>query len=118
MILLRGLVVGIMALRVRFERPAPDAHAERVGRLRFDVAAWVLGMVVLTPLNVLIEWQDNRGFERLGRDSQPGSWDPWALIAGGIWALVLAAFAVWVLLERRGGGAGTGSRFHRLRPGS
>jgi hypothetical protein len=120
-VLVWGLVVGIMALRVRFERPAtagevdreverlnPPARAdgvpadvglrlasvrlERLGRLRFHVAAWLLGMIMLTPLNALIEWQDNGGFQRFSGNSQPGSWDPWILVIGGIWALVIAVF--------------------------
>ena len=57
-------------------------------------------MVVITPLNVLIEWQDNGGFDRLSRDSQPGSWDPWVVYVGGVWALVIAAFALVVYLDR------------------
>lgn len=81
-----GLIVGIMGLGVYFWRPAQ--------RLTFHVAAWVLGMVVLTPLWALIEWQDTGGFERWSSNSQPGSWEPWILYAGGIWALVIAMWAV------------------------
>ena len=128
-VLVWGLVVGTMALRVRFERPATAAEVdreaarlspdvgidpgvrrlarrrlERVGRLRFRVAAWLLAMVVLAPLNALIEWQDNGGFERLSRDSQPGSWDPWLLSVGGIWGLVvLVVYALPVYVERHRG---------------
>jgi hypothetical protein len=54
-------------------------------------------MVVMTPLNALIEWQDNGAFERVSGNSQPGSWDPWILAIGGIWALVIAALALRVL---------------------
>ncbi len=131
-VLISGLVVGSMALRVYFERPAiaaevdreverlqPDARAEnvmadaglrrlararleRLGRLRFHVAAWLLGMIMLTPVNLLIEWQDNGTFERFSRNSRPGSWDPWILFVGGIWALVIAvAFALPMYLDRR-----------------
>jgi hypothetical protein len=120
-----GLVAGIVALRARFERPpteaeidaavarvAPSAAApaalrafarrrlEGVRRLRFHLAAWVLGVVVVAPLNVLVEWQDNGGFERLSGDSQPGSWDPWGLYIAGIWALVIAALAAAVYTRR------------------
>jgi hypothetical protein len=132
------LVVGIMALRVYFERPVTDAEVDRaveqhgprlvakygatavearrfvrrrlegVRRLKFHVAAWALGMVLVAPLNVLIEWQDNGGFERLSRNSQPGSWDPWVLYIGGIWAAVIAAFALLVFTDRP-------SRGHHLR---
>jgi len=59
-------------------------------------------MIMLTPLNALIEWQDNGGFQRFSRNSQPGSWDPWTLFIGGIWALVIAVFfALSLSLDRR-----------------
>jgi hypothetical protein len=89
------LIVGIMALGVYFVRPTADPAVVRIQRLKFHVAAWLFGMAVLTPLWALIEWQDNGGFERWSNNSQPGDWDPWILIVGGIWALaVLALFAV------------------------
>ena len=117
-----GLVVGIMALRVHVERPPSAADVDRavagldprttarygttdelrdgvrwrlegVRRLKFHVAAWALGMIVLTPINLLIEWQDNGAFERWSTNSQPGSWDPWVLVIGGIWALAIAVLA-------------------------
>ena len=73
---------------------------EGIRRLKFHVAAWTLGMAVITPLNALIEWQDNGRFERLSDNSQPGSWDPWVLEIGGIWALVIAAMAIVVYADR------------------
>jgi hypothetical protein len=103
-VLLWGLMVGIMALRVYFERPAKAANTrlERLSRLRFQVAAWLLGMIMLTPVNALIEWQDNGGFQRFSRNSHPGSWDPWILYVGGVWAVVIAVFFAWpVYLDRR-----------------
>ena len=101
-VLVWGLVVGIMALRVHFERPTTVPEVGRLQRLKFNLAAWLLGMVVLAPVNVLIEWQDNGGFERVSRDSQPGSWDPWLLFAGAIWAGVIAVFyALPVFLDHR-----------------
>jgi len=120
-VLLWALTVGIMALRVHFGRPPSEAEIdrearrsdpralarararlERRGRLKFHTAAWLLAMVLLVPLNALIEWQDNGGFERISGNSRPGSWDPWILYVGGIWALVIAiVIALPVYLERR-----------------
>ena len=94
-----GLAVGIMALQVRFERPGTGAG----GRLRFHIAAWASGMLVLAPLNALIEWQDNGHFERLSANSQPGSWDPWALRVGAIWAIAIAIHALWTYRGQRKG---------------
>jgi hypothetical protein len=91
-------------------------RAERVRRLRFHVAAWLLAMIVVTPLNALIEWQDNGAFERFSRDSQPGSWDPWVLYVGGIWALVVAVFALWVYFDRPRKRGTAGGDVHRLTP--
>ena len=125
-----GLIVGITGLRVHFERPTTEAEVgreverlqphltakdapagaefrrftrsrlERIRRLKFHVAAWVLGMTVLTPLWALIEWQDNGGFERWSDNSQPGDWEPWILYIGGAWALVIAIFALQVYFDR------------------
>jgi hypothetical protein len=122
-----GLVIGIMALRVHFERPVtveeidraaakldPRAHGatlaecrryarwrlDAVRRLKFHVSAWLLAMIVISPLNALIEWQDNGAFERLSGDSQPGSWDPWFLYVGGIWAIVIALYALYAYADR------------------
>jgi hypothetical protein len=72
-----------------------------VRRVRFHVAAWVLGMTIATPLWALIEWQDNGGFERFGADDQPGSWEPWILYVGGIWAGVIALLALRVFAGGR-----------------
>lgn len=95
------LIVGIMALGVYFVWPTADRAVLRIQRLKFHVAAWLFGMVVLTPLWALIEWQDNGGFERWSDNSRPGDWDPWILTVGGVWALaVLGLFAVRQVRER------------------
>ena len=95
------LIVGIVALGAYFARPTGDPAVLRKQRLKFHVTAWLFGMVVLTPLWALIEWQDNGGFERWSNNSRPGDWDPWILIVGGIWALaVLGLFAVRQVFER------------------
>lgn len=102
-VLLSGLAVGIMALRVHFERPT-HARVEPLGRLKFHAAAWLLGMILLAPLNVLIEWQDNGGFERISSNSRPGSWEPWVVYVGGIWALAIAtviALPVYLVQRRK-----------------
>jgi hypothetical protein len=124
-----SLAVGIMALRVLFERPPTEVEVaaeverlavsapagadlrslarvrlERIGRLRFHVAAWILGMLLVTPLWALIEWQDNGGFERWSDNSQPGSWEPWILYVGGIWALAIVFIAVRTVLANRSSG--------------
>lgn len=124
-----SMIAGTMALQTRLERPVAPAEVdrevrrlaaagpghgegspelrdvartrlERRRRLRFHAAAWVLGLVLLTPVWLLIEWQDNGPFERWSSDSRPGSWDPWILPVCGIWLLVIAALALRVHLTR------------------
>ena len=95
------LIVGIMALAVYFVRPTTNPAVLRIQRLKFHAAAWLFGMLVLTPLWALIEWQDNGGFERWSNNSRPGDWDPWILVVAGVWALaVLGLFAVRQVRER------------------
>jgi hypothetical protein len=91
------------------------ARHERIRRLKFHVAAWVLGMIVLTPLWALIEWQDNGGFERFSNDSQPGEWENWILYIGGVWALVIAIFALQLYLDRPTTEAEIDSEVQRLK---
>jgi hypothetical protein len=81
-------------------RRVARVRLERIGRVKFHVAAWVLGMTVLTPLWALIEWQDNGGFERWSGNSKPGGWEPWILYVGGIWALGVAILALQAYLKR------------------
>ncbi len=91
--------------------PSPAARTrglrrlDGVRRIRFHVAAWVLGMVIITPLWALIEWQDNGALERFSADGRPGSWEPWILYAGAIWAGAIAVIAVGVLVGTRRAGA-------------
>ena len=113
------LIVGIMALGVYFVGPTADPAVLRIQQLKFHVAAWLFGMAVLTPLWALIEWQDNGGLERWSNNSQPGDWDPWILIVGGVWALaVLGLFAVGQVRERRTDNRGRSPvRLPRREPG-
>jgi hypothetical protein len=61
----------------------------------------MLGMLVLTPLWALIEWQDNGAFQRWSTNSRPGDWEPWILYVGGIWAVAIAILGLQVYLDRR-----------------
>ena len=96
------LAVGISALGVYFGRPTTDRAVLRKRQREFHLAAWLFGIVVLTPLWALIEWQDNGGFERWSDNSRPGDWDPWILTVGAVWAVaVLGLFVVRRVFDRR-----------------
>lgn len=75
-------------------------HVERVHRLQRDALAYVLGMVALTAIWVLVEWQDNGAFERLSNGNNPGDWDPWILYVALIWGFFLALDAIRVRFDR------------------
>ncbi|HEX4929113.1 MAG TPA: 2TM domain-containing protein [Gaiellaceae bacterium] len=75
-------------------------HVERARRLKLHVVSFVVGMVVLTPLWVLVEWQANGGFERWSDNSQPGDWEPWILYVALVWGLVVAIAALKVYFDR------------------
>lgn len=111
-----GLAVGIMALRVVAEHPlrgrvgVGPARLVLLQRLAFHVAAWTLGLIVLTPLWALLEWQDNGALERFSSDGRPGSWDPWIVYVAGIWAVSIAIVLLRPTIARR-----IGVRFPRRR---
>ena len=75
-------------------------HVQRVHRLKLHVAAYLLGMLVLTPVWVLVEWQDNGGFQRWSNDGNPGDWEPWILYVALIWGLVVGISALKVYFDR------------------
>jgi TRAP-type C4-dicarboxylate transport system permease small subunit len=77
-------------------------HLERVHKLRLHVAAYVLGIVLLTPIWMLVEWQNNGGFERLdwSDEGEPGGWEPWILYVVLIWGLFVAIEALRVYFDR------------------
>jgi hypothetical protein len=79
-----------------------SAHIERVRRLKLHVAAYVVGMLVLTPVWVLVEWSDNGGFKRLtfNDEGNPGDWEPWILYVVLIWGLVVVITALKVYFDR------------------
>jgi hypothetical protein len=75
-------------------------HVERVQRLKLHVATFVLGMIVLTPLWALVEWQSNGAFERWSDNSNPGDWEPWILYVAFIWGGILALNALRLHFDR------------------
>ena len=77
-------------------------HVERVRHVKLHVAAFVLGMLVLTPIWALVEWQDNGGFKRFdfSDDGTPGDWEPWILYVALIWGLVVAIMALKAYFDR------------------
>lgn len=77
-------------------------HVARVRKLKRDAAVYVLGMIVLTAVWVLVEWNDNGRFERLdfSDDGTPGDWEPWILYVALIWGFFVALDALRVYFDR------------------
>ena len=76
-------------------------HVERVHRLKLHVATFVVGMLVLTPIWALTQWQTSGGFERWSTDhSQPGDWEPWILYVALVWGLIVGILALRAYFDR------------------
>ena len=75
-------------------------HVERVHRLKRDFAVFVLGMVAVTAVWALVEWQDNGGFERFAGGNNPGDWEPWILYVALIWGFFLAVDVLKTYFDR------------------
>jgi hypothetical protein len=91
-------------------------HVERVHRLKRDIAVFVLGMVVLTSIWVLVEWQDNGAFERFSGGNNPGDWEPWILYVALIWGFFLALDVLKTYFDRPTTEAEVEAQIERLRP--
>ena len=93
-------------------------HIERVRRLKKNVAYYLLGMAMLTPIWALVEWQDNGGFERFAfGDTSTGSWEPWLLYVAIVWGFLVAIDAVKTYFDRPTTEARIEREIERLRSG-
>lgn len=73
-------------------------HLEHVRKLKLYASAYVLALVVLTPVWVVTQYMDADGWpERFSTESNAGDWDPWILwvILGGAFLVGIAAFRVY-----------------------
>jgi hypothetical protein len=88
--------------------PTPDGelrewarkHVERVHKLKRDVAIFLLGMLTLTGIWALVEWQENGAFERLSDNGNPGDWEPWILYVALVWGFFLVLDVLKVYFDR------------------
>jgi hypothetical protein len=75
-------------------------HLERVRRFKQSLVAYVLSLLVLTPVWIVTQYESADGWpEHLStRSRYPGDWDPWiiwvALIGGVI--VAIAAYRAYV----------------------
>ncbi|HEY7380937.1 MAG TPA: 2TM domain-containing protein [Gaiella sp.] len=82
-------------------RAVARKHIEHVRRLRMHVAAFVLGMLVLTPIWLVTEYMNADGWpERFSDNSNAGDWNPWILWVALVWGFVVAVIALRTYFDR------------------
>jgi hypothetical protein len=82
------------------------------------IAAFVLGMIVLTPVWMFAEYVTADGWpEHWSDNGNPGDWGPWILYVGLIWGLVVAVAALKVYFDRPTTEAEIDREVERLRSG-
>lgn len=91
-------------------------HVRRIHRLKRDVAVYVLGMLVLTSIWALVQWQDNGAFERFSSGGNSGDWDPWIFYVALIWGFFVALDVVKVYFDRPTTEAEIERAMRRLKP--
>ncbi len=75
--------------------PSDELRQRARNRLKRHLVAFIVGMVVLTPVWALTQWQTSGGFERWNKDhSHPGDWEPWIVNVALVWALIIAIIAL------------------------
>lgn len=77
-------------------------HLERVRKLKVNIAAYFVGMAVLTCVWIITQWSDNGSFERLdfSPEGAAGAWEPWIVYPGSIWGLLVVIDAIKVHFDR------------------
>jgi hypothetical protein len=75
-------------------------HIKRVRSAKAHIAAYLLGMIMLIPLWIIVEWQSAGGFERFSDGAKPGDWEPWILYIAVPWGLCVAFIALSAYFDR------------------
>lgn len=70
-------------------------------RLKMRAAAFLLGMLVLTPVWAVSEYLSSGGWpQRLSSNDNPGNWSPWIIWIGLAWGSYVALTALAIHLRR------------------
>lgn len=75
-------------------------QVERARRAKENVALFLVGMAVLIPIWLVVEWQSAGGFQRWSDGGNRGDWDPWILWIAVPWFLWVASVALRAYFER------------------
>jgi hypothetical protein len=92
-------------------------HLERVRRFRQSLAAYVLYLLVLTPVWIVTQYESADGWpEHLStRSRYPGDWDPWILWVALVGGVVVAVAAYRAYVDRPTTEADVEREMERLR---
>ncbi|HEX6664941.1 MAG TPA: hypothetical protein VF025_14820 [Gaiellaceae bacterium] len=75
-------------------------RVERIHGVKANVAAFLVGMIVLVPVWLLVEWQSAGGFERWSEGGNPGDWDAWILYIVVPWFMWVAFVCLRAYIDR------------------
>lgn len=76
-------------------------HLEHVRKFKLYASAYVLGLVVLTPVWILVEYMSADGWpQRISDQGNPGDWDPWILWVALIGGLIVGVAALRAYVAR------------------
>ena len=77
------------------------AHLERVRKLKFDTALFVVGVLVAGGVWALTEYQNAGGWPaRLSEHGNPGDWNPWIVYVVLVWGFLVALDALKAYARR------------------
>jgi hypothetical protein len=93
-------------------------HIERVRKFKLDLAAFIVGMLVLSGIWALTEYQNSGGWpQRLSDNGMPGDWNPWILWVLLGWGFLVALDALKTYYRRPTSEAEIERQMERLRRG-
>lgn len=76
-------------------------HLERVRRFKLDLTAYLVGMIALTIVWAVTEYENSGGWpSRLSDESDAGSWNPWILWVALGWGFFVALDALKTYFRR------------------
>jgi hypothetical protein len=76
-------------------------HLERVRKFKVDAAAFLVGILVISCIWAITEYQNSGGWpERLSDNGQPGDWNPWILWVILGWGFFVALDAIKTYFRR------------------
>ena len=89
---------------------------ERRRRLNLRASAFILGMLVLTPVWVVTEYMHADGWPRtLSHNDNPGDWSPWIVWVALAWGFYVTLTALAIHFRRPTTEAEIGRELERLR---